>query len=199
MKTKDFTVDSRELGMDEALRATEALGADCGLTRKEILRLRLIAEEMYGMLRSIAGEIADVFWIEHEGKSFALHLDTELALNKQTRKQLLSVSSTGKNEAAKGFMGKLRDMISANMLPKDSAPSVISLGLIGLGGLDDYGVENYDWSMQKYKEEIARIEQGETARKEWDELEKSIVANIADDVRIHIVGSSVKLTITKSF
>ena len=143
--------------------------------------------------------IADVFWIEHEGKSFALHLDTELALNKQTRKQLLSVSSTGKNEAAKGFMGKLRDMIAANMLPKDSAPSVISLGLIGLGGLDDYGVENYDWSMQKYKEEIARIEQGETARKEWDELEKSIVANIADDVRIHIVGSSVKLTITKSF
>ncbi len=198
MKTKDFTVDSRELGMDEALRATEALGADCGLTRKEILR-RLTAEEMYGMLRSIAGEIADVFWIEHEGKSFALHLDTELALNKQTRKQLLSVSSTGKNEAAKGFMGKLRDMIAANMLPKDSAPSVISLGLIGLGGLDDYGVENYDWSMQKYKEEIARIEQGETARKEWDELEKSIVANIADDVRIHIVGSSVKLTITKSF
>lgn len=199
MKTKDFTVDSRELGMGEALRATEALGADCGLSRKEILRLRLIAEEMYGLLRSIAGETADIFWIEHEGKSFALHLDTELMLNQQTRKQLISVSSSGKNDAVKGFMGRLREIIAVNLLPKDSGPSDVPIGLISLGGIDGYVLDDYNWSMQRYKEEISRIERGEAAQAEWDELEKSIVANIADDVKVHISGNSVKLTITKSF
>ena len=32
-----------------------------------------------------------------------------------------------------------------------------------------------------------------------DELERSIVANLADDVTVHIVGSEVEITIYKTF
>ena len=37
------------------------------------------------------------------------------------------------------------------------------------------------------------------AREEWDELEKSIVANIADEVSIAIRGSEVEMTVYKNF
>ena len=48
---------------------------------------------------------------------------------------------------------------------------------------------------------VASIEKAEavqaTAAK--DELEKSIVANLADDVTVHIVNSDVEIAIYKSF
>ena len=34
---------------------------------------------------------------------------------------------------------------------------------------------------------------------EWDELEKSIVANIADDIKIAIAGNKVEMTAYKKF
>ncbi len=57
MKTPEILVSSFGAGMAEALEATEKLGADSGLGRKEILRLRLLAEELIGMMRGIAGNI----------------------------------------------------------------------------------------------------------------------------------------------
>jgi hypothetical protein len=37
------------------------------------------------------------------------------------------------------------------------------------------------------------------AKEAWDELEKSIVASIADDVSVYIKDSHVKIEITKKF
>ena len=57
-----------------------------------------------------------------------------------------------------------------------------------------------NWSMQKYK---ATVEQEKSedaaAQEEWDELEKSIVANIADEITIAIRGSEVEMTVYKKF
>ena len=48
---------------------------------------------------------------------------------------------------------------------------------------------------------MASIEKAETIQVEAakDELEKSIVANLADDVTVHIVNSDVEIAIYKSF
>jgi hypothetical protein len=48
---------------------------------------------------------------------------------------------------------------------------------------------------------VASIEKAETIQVEAakDELEKSIVANLADDVTVHIVNSDVEIAIYKSF
>ena len=57
MKTKDFLIKSAGIGAQDALAATEQLGRDSGLTQKENLRLRLLAEELLGMMRSITREV----------------------------------------------------------------------------------------------------------------------------------------------
>ena len=49
------------------------------------------------------------------------------------------------------------------------------------------------WSLNRYKN--AAEENGE----EWDELEASIIANLADDVIVGIKGSKVDITVKKKF
>ena len=73
----------------------------------------------------------------------------------------------------------------------------------------DYGVETLigfdnsssqkspkEWRLSEYKGDVARRKDNERIA-EWDELEKSIVANIADDLSVGIKGNTVILTITK--
>ena len=207
MEQKEFIVTSRGEGMQEALAATEKLGIDCGLGSKENLRLRLLAEELFGMVRSIVGDLEARYWIEHEGKSFVLHLGAEVELTQETRKQLIAVSTQGENAAAKGFMGKLRDMIAGALLPRESRPllSGLSVGLMSMASYSSpsaqpAAAEAFRWSMKQYKDTVStKLSEGEEARDAWDELEKSIVASIADDVGVRVVGQTVEVTISKAF
>ena len=60
-------------------------------------------------------------------------------------------------------------------------------------------VLDYEWSMLRYEEQLAaRIRTDDTAAKEaWDEIEKSVVAHVADDVKVSIRGRTVEMTIFK--
>lgn len=195
MKTQEIKVTSSGLGIEEALELTEKTGSESGLQPKENLHLRLLAEELLGMVRSIVREVEADYWIEAEGKDYALHLKSDPQLNKESYSQLISVSSRNENDAARGFMGKLRNMIEVALLPDADGPSLVTLELMSMGSPGGYSVgnENYEWSLKKYKTGV------EDESEAWDELEKSIVASIADDVHISIEGSHVEITILKSF
>ena len=61
------------------------------------------------------------------------------------------------------------------------------------GSMIDVGGYSNAWSLSTYK-------QGAKNKTEaWDELEKSIIANMADDVIVGIIGGKVEITIKKSF
>ena len=53
--------------------------------------------------------------------------------------------------------------------------------------------------MMKYEDALSyRVQQNDSAAKEaWDELEKSVVAKVADDVKVSIRGRVVEMTIIK--
>ena len=205
MKTPEIKVTTQGVGMEEALTATEKLGLDCGLGHKENLRLRLMAEELIGLLRGITGSVEASYQCQEEARKFDLRLSADVFLDQEMRKQLLAASTSGKNAAAKGFMGRLREMVAVVLLPKSQGPAVLSnlsLGLISMGSPVGYaaGEDIYTWSMSAYKKELENsMESLAGAREDWDELEKSIVANLADEVSVKIVGSNVEITITKSF
>lgn len=200
MKTKEITVTSRGDGMDEALEMTEALGRKSGLGRKENLRLRLLAEELFGTMKSIAGDVEGIYYVEKKDTRFDICMKAQVILTAEMREQFLSVSSTGKNAAAKSFMGKIRDMITTVVMSMNSDPTMLQMGIMSAGSPIGYqgGLECYEWYMNKYKEAV-RDSDPEGESEAWDELEKSIVANLADDVSISIVRSEVEVKITKTF
>ena len=199
MNSVEMMVFKDGKNIKEAVQATDKLGQDAGLSNKEVLRLQLLAEELLGMMQSIAGEVEAKYRVEQEDKHFNLILDSALDMTKEMRKTLLSVSTTGENTAAKGFMGKLRDMIYSAMLPSETGPSSMSMGLMSMGSPSAYSTgENLKWSMTQYMAEMRKTD-AEEAKGAWDELEKSITASIADDISIRIKGSNVRITITKTF
>ncbi|MBO4353947.1 MAG: hypothetical protein J5860_03285 [Clostridia bacterium] len=201
MKTSLMTVKSSGGGMSEALAVTENIGTEMGLDKKSVLRTRLLAEELFGMLRGIAGDVEATYWLEAEDKQIEMHMKADVKMTDDMKEQFLAASSSGKNYAAKGFMGKLKVMIADVLLSmKEMAPysMVNTVSYDPTGGVGGETVSV--WSMMAYKDEVRKqMTASKEARDAWDELEKSIVANIADDVKVKIVGKNVEIIVYKTF
>ena len=193
-------------GMNEALTMTEKAASLFNLDDKNRLRARLLAEELLSMTRSIAGEFSADYWIDlEEGtRNFIIHLEAKTQLDYSKRKELLSVSTTGQNTANPGIMDKIRGIFEAGLynieesfqLQAEYGTGMFSYG--ALGAVDDGMSEAvYAWSMQKYKQGVEAEKNNEPDA--WDELEKSIIANIADDVSVGVLRDKVTLTVSKKF
>ena len=74
----------------------------------------------------------------------------------------------------------------------------VDYGVETLTGFDDTSSQKTpkEWRLSEYKGDVARRKDNERIAA-WDELEKSIVANIADDISIGIKGETVMIVITK--
>lgn len=201
MKTEIIKVSGKGLGINEAIAATVSAGEECGLTKKENLRLRLIAEEIFGMASGIIGEIEGFYYVCAKDKSFEVHLNADVDLSKESKKKLLELSTTGTNSGVKSFMSKIRDMIGTALLPKEDGPSTLSLGLMSMGSPASARAGStaniYNWSLSDYRAAVKNA--GEEGIEAWDELEKSIVANIADEITVSVLGYKVELTVFKKF
>ena len=199
MVTDIIKIDGQGNGVEEALTITEKAGQDGGLQHKETIRLRLLAEELIGIMHGIAGNIIADFWIEQNDKTYVLHLKSNINMSRELREQFLEVSSSGTNSAAKGFMGMIRDCIAVALLPSNSgypAVQTVPIGFMSMGNMEN--IDAYLWSLQNYKENLDE-KAGENAVQAWDELEKSIVASLADEVTVNVVGSTVEIAIFKLF
>ena len=198
MKSDVIQVTSGGAGIDAALGQAEAVAVFKSLSAKDTIHLRLLTEEMMGMMQAITGECNSYFWIEDSDSLFSLHLKAKAAMNSKMRKKLLSASSSGKNASAKGVMGKIRDVFERMLEPyDDSISDFYAAGMV----FPSTEVENLStaagvWSLNKYR---STVEEGHAPNEDWDELEQSIIANIADEVEIGIVDKTVELTVYKRF
>ena len=175
-----------------AVRQAEKVAAFKELSGKSALHLRLLTEETMSMMRSITGQMDGEFWIEDVDGVFELHLRVETLMDEEKRKQLISVSRSGVNEATRGLMGKLRAFFE----PVDGMPMFFSSPTPGAAA-QMHG--NMVWSMNDYRNQLAlyRAQHREGAQEAWDELEKSVVAHVADDIKVSIRGRIVEMTIIK--
>ncbi len=199
MKTDVVAVSSKGDGVQNALKQAEAAAQYAELEKKQTLQIRLLTEEMMGLLQAMTGETEADFWIQTEGKDFRMNLQTTTNMNSEKRKKLLSNTSSGKNVAAKGFMGKMRDILERMLEPYDDTVSDAYTSGWSYTGVDpslSSGMAPM-WSYNQYKDSLN--DPNHENREFWDELEKSIVGSLADDVQIWIKGDSVRMTILKNY
>ena len=198
MKTDIIVVSSKGKHMETALNQAEKVAAYKELSPKSALHLRLLTEEMMGMMRSLTGETEGKFWIEDEDGVYQLHLQVDTRMDSEKRENLLAASSSGKNESAKGLMGRLRDFFDRGA---DEDIANISSPLLMPEMYEQSSASSMDleWSMMRYEKALAAQNQlNDTQAKEaWDEMEKSVVAHVADDVKVSIRGRQVEMTIIK--
>lgn len=206
MKTDRIAINNQGIGMTAAFAELEKFAQYQGLDRKETLRLRLLAEEMFGMVQGIVGDFGAYFWLEGEKKKTELHLEAYTTIDIDKREELLSISSSGRNMAAKGVMGKLRDLMENYLLNYEDINRYAADSGVNLFSYDDYGMmyagmdwTSHYWSLERYKNGVEE-HMGETsAVQAWDELEKSIVGKLADDVLVGVRSNKLELIIKKNF
>ena len=198
MKSDVIHVTSTGGGVAEAVKQTELVAAFKSLSKTDSIHLLLLTEEMMGMMKALTGEQEADFWIDDDNNTFKLHLKAETPMNTEMRKNLLSASTSGENIAAKGVMGKIRDLFNRLVEPTEgSVPSEYATGWSS-EGLSTYQAASVArntamagvWSLNKYKE-------SQNSGEKWDELEKSIIANIADEVEIGITEGTVEMIVYK--
>ncbi|MBR0509350.1 MAG: hypothetical protein IJJ85_04470 [Clostridia bacterium] len=203
MKSDVIHVTSSGEGIALALQQTEAVAAYKSLSKKDGLHLRLLAEEMMGMLRALTGDQEADFWIEDENAAFCLHLKAQVRMNTDLREKLLSASTSGKNAAAKGVSGKIRDLFS-RMLEGSGDVDAYASGFT-VPGAESMSVSDaaavaknapLTWSFNRYKASAAADPAG---KEEWDALEKSVLSNVADEIEISIAGGYVEMIVYKKF
>ena len=192
MKTDVIVITSEENNMEAALGQVDKVSAYKELSTKNALTLRLLTEETMAMMRAITGNVNGEFWIEDQNDVYELHLLVKTLVDVKMREQLLSASASGRIEASRGFMGKIRSFFE----PSYGVPA-FSVGFAGTGSPTMY--ESYTWSMEDYRDQLRQYDEmsEKNSQEEWDELERSVVARIADDVKVSIRGRNVEMTIYK--
>ncbi len=207
VKTEEMKVVGFDDEMDELLREAEFFAGNMNLTDRESLRFRLLTEETMSMVRQITGKHVMTLKFIGEGKKCTIHLAILTEVDSYVRENLLDLSKSGKNEAAKGVLGKMRDVVDRFLAARDSdltdMPPEYMQGYMMMGmpsGFDYEMNEAFYWTLDNYRASVEDEKgTGEEADEDWDELEKSVVANLADDVRIGIQGKHVTVDVIKKF
>ena len=194
--------------LEAVLAEVEKVTTYNALEDKKALRIRLLAEELCGMLPGLVENFSGEFWAENEGDNYELHVELKADdMSIDLRDELISVSKSGKNAAAKGIMGKIRAVAETMLLAAfDSDYSSVPANReyydnngfnIGFGYMDPtIAYETgyvYSWSLYNYKTAVEEKED------EFAELERSIVAKLADDIVVGVSGKNVEIVVKKSF
>ena len=176
MKSDVILIDNAGKGFENAVAETRKAAEYRNLSGKDVLHLELMTEEMLSLARSVTGEMQASFWLETEGKQFDLHLTTKTVMDREKRALLISSATSRKNEAAKTFLGYLRNAFEEAMAADvDHSDNEIPMDV--LDDLPNHPIESL----------------------EWDGYERSVLRKVADTVKIAIRGGVVDMTVSKVF
>ena len=175
MKSNVVRISNNGNGFSNALEETKKVAQYNGLNERDAMHLTLCTEEILSLARSVTGEMEASFWLENEDKQYLVHMSTKTVMDKEKRNLLLASATSRKNEAAKTFLGFIRDAseqaMAADVSQNDAIPDEI------LDDLPNHMIEDT----------------------EWDHYELSILRKVADQVKIGIRGGLVEMTVVKNF
>jgi hypothetical protein len=194
MKSNVCKIEKGVKDLEAILKESEMVAKYNGLDHKQSLQLRLICEEIDGMLPNIIDNFTGDFWIDFEKGVCKICVDLEFEeFTSSKKKELISVAKNKKNANATGFLGKIRSALEDVFLDGEVYKAYDMAGLFNSANEYCVGMGyTYAWSLQQYKE-VSKEE------KEWDELEKSIITSVADDVIVGVKGRKASIVIVKKF
>ena len=191
MKSNIIKINQEQDNLNKIFSEVKKTAVYAELDTKQTLRAQLIAEELVGMLDELSGDFEGEFWVEQNDLCFlfTVQLYINENMDKQTKRRFINVSSDKKNSAAKGIMGKIRDIVENMLYPENAVYSAdfIAYQLETAVLLDD------EWTLTRYRDSQKENEEP------WDELEKSIIANLADDIIVGVKGKQANIVVVKKF
>lgn len=155
--------------ISEAIALTRAFTAHQRIGEKEAVKLELLTEEALGITSKIAGGGILNMWVEGSGFKYSIHITfPSSCIGSDEYKDLIGLSSSGRNEAVKDLSGKIREIM-----------------VMGLNAATQRGKEEYSWSL---KADFANE----------DEIGRNILTTVADDIRVSVSQVQVEFIVVRS-
>ncbi len=189
--------------ISEAMNEAEYFIKEQKLDEKTALRVRLLTEEVLEMVRSIVGTFKGEFWVELSDREYKVHLDGKAKIGVAEERDLLAASTDGVNVSLKGFGAKLSHFLShydeyADEF-LDAMGESTSMDYLYMGHMDGAITQtSMAWSMIQYKDYLeSGRQESERMMEDFDELEKSILGNLADDIKVGVKDDEITITVIK--
>ena len=168
-----------------------------GITGKDWYHLGLLTEETLGMANQILHVYNGELWVESTASGYAIIL--EAAVQENDSGKAVPAASP------EGFMAKIAEMMNCSYvfentmeMPEDLAGMLPDYMSYGIREKKEAQAWAGRWSLTAYKDNLRkRREENPKAEPALNELEKSIVAHLADEVTIGIHGRRIRLVISK--
>jgi hypothetical protein len=136
------------------------------------MQIELLTEESVDLLSKIMGHAKRDFWIEGTAKTYRIHIRAASSLGSaEEYKKMLALSSSGKNAAVNNINQKIME--------------AMLYGSQRLSGKKKGSKDSFEWKLSDEQVEEA-------------DIGKSILAKLANDIRINILSDRVELIVLKT-
>lgn len=108
MRSNTIRIDNHGNGFQDVVAEAKKVAVYVEMQPEAYRHMQLLTEEMLSVVQGADGDLEAFFWIECEDGVYNLHLNAKTELNREQRYHLLSTTTSGKNEAANTFRGRLR-------------------------------------------------------------------------------------------
>lgn len=197
MKTDIIKLSSDISSREDALDETEKCGRYNNLGDTQVLKLRLLGEELMNLMKSIVGEFDGSYWIETKNNKFEVHVTADTQVSFLQRESLLDASKTSEEEQKKkGFFKTIinvwKDYVETQSVILNDPIMQRRIEIMGLG-IDSGELALKSWSLNQYVETLP------DDQKEKDDLEQFIVKSLADDILVSAKKDHASLVAVRTF
>lgn len=166
--------------IERALNEVDSFSRYQSLGARQSEKLRLIGEELLGMVGGMLDVESGRFWIEKDGDDYTVNLAARTIVGVRAKEILNSAS---KNTEYRGLTGLVRKAIdSMAQMYRDSGAGYDMTAQIdsALAGTEPISDDELAWSLAKYTESVERDAKADS----WDELELSVLRKTSKDIVI---------------
>ena len=198
MRSNVCKIEKGTKDLEAILKESEKVAVYNELNHKQTLQLRLLCEEIDGMLPELVDDFDGSLFFDFEDGVCKINISIKLdEFTANKKEELISIAKNKKNAAAVGIAGKIRSAVENLFLDTDSQQAyAMSTGTLHMAmGYSESVDYFYLWSLERYRDNVIKQDK----REAWDELEKSVIASVADDVIVGVKGKHADIVIVKKF
>ena len=193
MKTDKLWINGNIRRNSEVNDILEDFAGKAGIAGKDFVHMNLLAEETLGMANQLLKDFDGEIWLETTAEGYEIILEADVRENRE--------GTVPAQDEPAGFMAKIAELLNCSFMFENAAEMPENLA----GMLPDYmsyGLRDSaespawagTWSLSAYR---SRLQHQPGSGINLDELEKSIVGSLADEVTVGIQGRRIRLVISK--
>lgn len=198
MRSNIYKIDRGGFGLSTIVREAGKWAELARLDTRQSLELRLLTEEVFEMLTKLICAYQGCLWFESDDNSYQLRATVASDIGIDPSGKAITPPDPQKS-TVKGMMGKIKSVADGMLLQMATPGASAAMPDCSSSFYMAMACRNNVWTLSGYINEIKAALKRNQGKEEWDELEKSLIVKLADDVTVEKKNHYVEITVKKIF